>query len=29
MKIDCVLTSVNENKLYLDFIEIFINPFRI
>jgi hypothetical protein len=28
MKLDCVLTSVNENKLYLDFIPIFIKTWN-
>ena len=28
MKLDCVLTAVNENKLYLDFIPIFIKTWN-
>lgn len=28
MKLDCILTSVNENKLYLDFIPIFIKTWN-
>jgi len=28
MKLDCVLTSVNENKLYLDFVPIFIKTWN-
>jgi len=28
MKIDCVLTAVNENKLYLDFVPIFIKTWN-
>ena len=28
MKLDCVLTAVNENKLYLDFVPIFIKTWN-
>lgn len=28
MKLDCVLTAVNENQLYLDFISLFINTWK-
>ena len=28
MKLDCVLTAVNENELYLDFIPIFIKTWN-
>lgn len=28
MKLDCILTSVNENKLYLDFVPIFIKTWN-
>ena len=28
MKLDCVLTSVNENSLYLDFVPIFIKTWN-
>lgn len=28
MKIDCILTAVNENDLYLDFIPLFINTWK-
>ena len=28
MKLDCVFTAVNENKLYLDFIPIFIKTWN-
>lgn len=28
MKLDCILTAVNENKLYLDFVPIFINTWN-
>ena len=28
MKLDCVLTSVNENQLYLDFVPIFIKTWN-
>ena len=28
MKLDCVLTAVNENKLYIEFIEFFIKTWN-
>ena len=28
MKLDCVLTAVNDNRLYLDFVPIFIKTWN-